>query len=207
MTRSRKTVTRLSNSGFTLLDIMLAVLVVSLILGIGVPSFNTMLERRKAVGLAEQLASHIMLVRSEAIARSQQTYFRVQVGAGWIYGLSTNDNCDLNATAPAAVNACVLVVDDGDALIDPGDGSVDTGDLVLNRFDATEHPDLSVLASNFSGAGGQIGFDPVRGTSDSGDITIVSAPSGYQLRVKVGMLGDVRICSPNNDLGYSQVDC
>ena len=198
---------RTSQKGVTLLELMIVVALLSIILAIGVPSFNDQIEKGELKGLAEQLSAHITLVRSEAITRSLATYINFSTGADWIYGLSTRSNCNVNALTAAAANACTLVFEDGDDDRDPGDGSVDVDDLVLNRYDSTEHMGNSLAISNFSSGNSQIWFDPVRGISDSGEIIVTSTPSNYQLKVKVGLLGDVRICSPNGDLNFSSANC
>jgi hypothetical protein len=100
-----------------------------------------------------------------------------------------------------------MVVEDGDADIDPGDGSVDAGDLVLNRHDVSEHTGISLAIASFSDANSQIWFDPVRGISDSGEITVSSVSGNFQLKIKVGLLGDVRICAPDGNFSYSSTDC
>lgn len=196
-----------SQQGVTLIEIMITVALLTIALAVGVPSFSAQIEKRQLIGLAEQISAHITLTRSQAITRSAATYIKFDVGNNWRYGFSTNSNCDVNATAVTTANACILVIEDGDANIDPGDGSVDAGDLVLNRYDVTEHAGTSLAIANFSGANSQIWFDPVRGISDSGEITISSAPGNYQLKIKVGLLGDVRICAPDGDFSYSSADC
>jgi prepilin-type N-terminal cleavage/methylation domain-containing protein len=193
--------------GVTLIELMIAVALMAIILAVGVPNFRAQIEKRQLIGLAEQISAHITLTRSQAITRSAPTYIKFAAGNNWGYGFSTTSDCDVNATAVTIANACIMVIEDGDADIDPGDGSVDAGDLVLNRHDVSEHTGTSLAIANFSDANSQIWFDPVRGISDSGEITVSSVAGNFQLKIKVGLLGDVRICAPGGNFSYSSANC
>ncbi len=193
--------------GVTLIEMLIAMALLAITLAVGVPNFRAQIEKRQLIGLAEQISAHITLTRSQAITRSAPAYIKFEAGNNWRYGFSTNSDCDVNATAVTTANACIMVIEDGDADIDPGDGSVDAGDLVLNRHDVSEHTGTSLAIANFSDANSQIRFDPVRGISDSGEITVSSVVGNFQLKIKVGLLGDVRICAPAGNFSYSSADC
>jgi len=193
--------------GVTLIEILVVVALLAITLAVGVPNFRGQIEKRQLIGLAEQISAHITLTRSQAITRSAPTYIKFEAGNNWRYGFSTNSDCNVNATAVTIANACIMVIEDGDADIDPGDGSVDAGDLVLNRHDVSEHTGTSLAIANFSDANNQIWFDPVRGISDSGEITVSSVAGNFQLKIKVGLLGDVRICAPDGNFSYSSANC
>lgn len=195
------------HQGITLIEILIAMTLLAITLSVGIPNFRAQIEKRHLIGLAEQISAHITLTRSHAITRSAPTYIKFEAGDDWSYGFSTNSDCDVNATAVTTVNACILVIEDGDADIDPGDGSVDAGDLVLNRHDVSAHTGTSIAIANFTDANSQIWFDPVRGISDSGEIIVSSETGNFQLKIKVGLLGDVRICAPNGDFSYSSDAC
>ena len=193
--------------GVTLIEILIVMALLAITLAVGVPNFRAQIEKRQLIGLAEQISAHITLTRSQAITRSAPTYIKFEAGNNWRYGFSTNSDCDVNATAVTTANACIMVIEDGDADIDPGDGSVDAGDLVLNRHDVSEHTGTSLAIANFSDANSQIWFDPCRGISDSGEITVSSAPGNFPLMLKLGLLRDVRICAPGGNFSYSSADC
>jgi type IV fimbrial biogenesis protein FimT len=56
-------------SGMTLLELMVTLAVVAIIVTIGIPSFQAMIERFRLSGKTDDLVSAIMLTRSEAIKR------------------------------------------------------------------------------------------------------------------------------------------
>ena len=195
--------------GFTLIELIITLLVVSLLLTMAVPGMYRFFDSKRLIGAAEQAYSHLQLVRMEAIARSRtmSANFSANGSTTWQYGVSHNSMCDLTTIAVTDANACVVVTDDGDGNADPGDGSVDTGDLVLMRFSDTDHHRVSMNIANFASGNTQIQFDSVRGTATAGDINFTSE-GGKQLKVKVGMLGQIRVCSPDGSMSrYSMADC
>lgn len=199
----------LKQAGVTLLELMATIAVVGVIFAVASPSFSSFFDSKRLVGAAEQVYSHLQQARIEAIARSEpiRARFSADGSATWVYGVSHRSSCDLTETAPSGVDACVIVVDDGDGVVDPGDGSVDTDDLVLMRFDDSGHADVTMNIASFSGGAGEIVFDPVRGTSTGGEI-ILGSPLGKSLKVNVGLLGQIRICSPDGSVPrYDSAGC
>lgn len=61
----------MSQKGFTLIELMVALAVLAILLGIGVPSFSSMLRDSRASTLASELQGALQLARSEAIKRRQ----------------------------------------------------------------------------------------------------------------------------------------
>ena len=54
-------------SGFTLVDLLLAVLVAGVLLGLAAPAFSAMLERNRAVAIFHQLSSSLAGARLAAV--------------------------------------------------------------------------------------------------------------------------------------------
>jgi type IV fimbrial biogenesis protein FimT len=195
--------------GFTLLELMVTVAVVAIIFAVAVPGMSRFFDEKRLIGAAEQVYGHLQEARMQSIARSVPVHvnFSVDGTDTWVYAVSQRNLCDLTKTTPNGVNACVVVVDDGDGIVDPGDGSADTGDLVLMRFDDSAHRDITLDRAGFSSGTTQIDFDPIRGTATAGDLVLRSA-DGKQLNVRVGLLGQIRICSPDGSVPrYSNVAC
>lgn len=195
--------------GFTLLELLVAVAVVGIIFAVAVPGMSRFFDSKRLIGAAEQVYGHLQQARMESIARSVPMHvnFSADGSDTWSYGVSQRNLCDLTKTVPNGANACIVVVDDGDGVVDPGDGSADTGDLVLMRFDDGAHRDITLDIAGFSSGNTQIDFDPIRGTASAGDLLLRSA-DGRQLNVKVGLLGQIRICSPDGSVPrYSNVAC
>jgi len=58
------------NHGFTMIELMVTLVVLGILLGVGIPSFNTIMLNSRTSGLANDLTSAINLARSEAVKRA-----------------------------------------------------------------------------------------------------------------------------------------
>jgi type IV fimbrial biogenesis protein FimT len=198
-------------NGFTLIEVVITVAIIGILATLAVPSMSSYFDKRHVVEAAEDLYSNLQLARSEAIARSSTIYARFNsMGPDWQYGISQNDLCDLTKTNPteANANACVLVVDDGIGNIDDGTATVDANDVILHRFEDEDYTNV-IMTLNTIPANNQIDFDPVRGTTNGARITLKSV-GGYEMRLIVSVLGQIRLCSPagaGHVTGYSSDGC
>ena len=97
--------------GFTLLELMVAVAVLSILVGLGVPAFNDTIRNNQLAAAGSDLISALTLARSEALKRS----IRVSVCAA-----EDQDNC---ATGTDWSKGWIVFTDDfGTAgVIEPGD--------------------------------------------------------------------------------------
>lgn len=201
-----------TSMGFTLVELVITLAVLGIVATMAVPSMSSYFDKRRVIEAAEDLYSSMQLARSEAIARSATIHVRFNsTGAAWQYGISQNDLCNLAKTDPteANANACVLVVDDGDGNIDDGTATIDSSDTILHRITSDDYTDVSMTLTAMPNANNQIDFDPVRGTAASATITLQSN-QGYQMRLIVGLLGQIRVCSPSGNShinGYSSDGC
>lgn len=200
------------NNGFTLIELMLVIAIVAIVAVLAVPSFNSSFDRKRVSGAAEKLYENLQLARSESITRFRQIHVRFNTtGSTWQYGVSQNAICDLTQTNPTAANAnaCLLVVDDGDGNVDDGTATIDAQDTVLYRFTEAEHAGVT-LALDTIPANNQVTFDPTRGTALGAATITLQSEKGYKMRLIVGVLGQIRLCSPagaGHVGGYSSDAC
>ncbi|MFC1748705.1 GspH/FimT family pseudopilin [Pseudomonadota bacterium] len=205
------------NMGFTLIELMVTLAVLAIIATLAVPSMQSFFDKRHVIEAAEDLYSNIQQARSEAIARNQLVALRFSENNSttWVYGISTNGACtptetlsDLGSGSP-----CVLVVDDGDGILDDGTGTIDSADVVLYRFPSTDYQNVTMDMPVMPNFNKQIAFDPTRGVLVSAmnpPELLLTSSGGYQMKVKISQLGQVRICSPsgNNHVpGYTSNGC
>ena len=73
------------NKGFTLIEMMVTVAVLAIILGIGVPSFQGLIERNRVSTATDKLFSALTTARSEAIRLGQDVRV-TQATGGWRNG-------------------------------------------------------------------------------------------------------------------------
>ena len=87
--------------GFTLLEALIVIVISSLLLGLGIPSFQGILERNRMMQAAESVRSDLQLARTEAVKRN--TNIRVSYDTdAWCYGI----NDDSTACACSTANDC-----------------------------------------------------------------------------------------------------
>jgi type IV fimbrial biogenesis protein FimT len=191
--------------GVSLLEMLIAMAILGIIISVAVPSMTEFGANQRLIGAAEQVFGHIQQARSESVARNAPVYvnFSANGSTTWTYGVGLTTGCTLTTTNPTTAGACYLVVSDGDTTYDgidaDADGTVeasetDTGDRVLMRFPSTDYDDIEMGLASFS-SGTQIVFNPIRGTSSSGQINFENS-TGKQLRITVSLLGRAAICSP-----------
>ena len=142
---------KVSTQGFSLVELMVTVAVLSLITAIAIPSFSEILDSSKLASVAGELASDFSLARTEAARRGK----RVTVCAS-----SDGSTCSSSATD---WNIGWIVF--GDVVAD-GVLTTSEGDELLRRRDAISGSgSLSFVPSGFTSSG-KIQFRP-SGAADS----------------------------------------
>ncbi|WP_067862763.1 GspH/FimT family pseudopilin [Neptuniibacter marinus] len=99
--------------GFTLLELMIAIVILGIILGLGVPSYNSITESSRLRAATHSLNSAIQLARSEALTRretaaacrSNLAFTACEFGADWSRGwmVVTQQGADLETAADVTV--------------------------------------------------------------------------------------------------------
>lgn len=92
--------------GFTLIELLIAIAVVAIVLSLGVPSFERLIERNQLTTNINKLVSTLNLARSEAIKRNQRVKICdsadfINCGAGnyelgWIVFVDENNDGNLD---------------------------------------------------------------------------------------------------------------
>ncbi len=176
------------NSGFTLIELMVTVAVLAILLGIGIPSFQGTLDKRRIVGAAEQIYADLQYARSEAIRQNKPVavHFRnTGTNTAWCYGMyertgTTGDACNCTTTTSGAENSNCTVRG------------------LTKTVYSTDYRGISLTEASFSGASGTTftTFTPLRGIGTAGTPTLQSA-SGLQVRIVVSPQGRIKPCSPS----------
>ena len=169
--------------GFTLIELMVVVALVSVILALAIPSFTGMLARKRLEGVALELGTDLQYARSEAVQQNAQ----VQV----IFG----SNCyAIYVVGSTAATDCL---------------NLGTGARQLKLVQITTGPTLTFSSASGNLF---IEFEPVRGmaanaagTNMAGNVFVAS--SGWQLQVFVNRYGRVKTCSPNASVTGFSNDC
>ena len=188
-----------ASRGFSLVELMVALVVLALLLGLAAPSFGLWVQNAKTRTATDSLQNGLRQAQAEALRLHRQTVlFR-----------SASGNCDNGNTADAAGSYWVLRSVPrmaGDTvntlqcgqLMETGDGLVIHGPVALcfngiGRMAANTDPGLGVTACTV----------PAEGSAQFN----ISHPKGDRpLRVVVGINGNARTCDPSRSLAANQPD-
>lgn len=95
-------------TGFTLMELMITIVIIAIITAIALPSFQSILEKRRLVGAAENLFADLQYTRSEAIKQNKTVSFQFSTGANWCYGID-DDGTDCDCTQGSGASNCTVV--------------------------------------------------------------------------------------------------
>jgi type IV fimbrial biogenesis protein FimT len=166
--------------GLSLVEICVVLAIVSILAGTALPSFDSVLESRRLVGQAAELALDLRYVRSEAVSRNEGVRVSFQTPAGGSCtivhtGAATDCTCDVSGVAHCSNGATALKT----TFYPVGRGTSVDANVASMRF------------------------DPINGTVSPAGTVRVTTSSGAQVHHVVNILGRVRTCSPGGSAkGY-----
>lgn len=165
--------------GFTLLELLITVAVLSIILAFAAPSFQNVFETNKMQRLANELHGFVIQGKSEAVLRRERLWAHLIMSGG-----SSSD---------------------GNWRIELTDNSSEGAGTVLFSFSGAPYKGIVVTPSY---ASDQISFDDVHGRPSSGNIRFypVGESSKALKLISHTLSARVRVCSDNNNtefFGYS----
>ena len=169
--------------GFTIIELMTALVVAGILLAVAIPSFRELLARNRVEGVAGELSTDLQYARSEAVSRNAQV------------GLIAEGNCyTVFVVGSTPATSCT---------------NLGTGGASIKRVII----DVADTSLAFASNGGQafIQFDPVRGMATdaggandwSGFVNVSTTVGNWQLRADVTNFGRAKACSPSGTFkGY-----
>ena len=172
--------------GFTIVEVLVAVTLLGLLLGLALPSYRAMVEKRQLTQGAEQIFA--FLNSSQGVASRSNSVVTVSYARvandDWCIGVVIGDDaCDCAEDDPGAANFC----------------SVDGADMRLTN----NHVGNKGIWESLGAGDGAFAYDPVRGIlvdpTDTLDATFHSPSGDYRLRLIVSQTGHAIMCSPEAD--------
>ena len=164
------------HSGFTLVELLVALAVVALLTTTAVPAMARLLDQARLRAATQTLAEEFRQARNHAISQQRSVYFGFSGRPdGWCYGWRDSHACDCRSRA--ATTEC-------------RDHSLG----LLHVRTSTDFPAVRLLARG-PATRVSVRFSPVRGTASGASVSLKSRYA--ESRVIVSPLGRVRVCSPN----------
>ncbi len=174
-------------SGFTLIELIITILVMTILLGIGVPSYMQFREDNAVLGAGQALYSDIQFARSEAIKRNVDNIaVRVfNVGGAWCYRVSDNASCNSCSSTSCDIH----------------------GDGITRGVSQTAYPNVNMSVSTESAGTASIPIQAKRLTINATDVVFTyGTDTTKQVQVSTTLLGRVLMCTPTTANGLTGVD-
>lgn len=159
------------SAGFTLIELMIALMVLVVLVGMGFPSFLQMLRNAEIRAAAESVANGLQRARAEAVSRNVKVQFILGAGTSWRVDL-----------VPAA-----------EPPIDSRESSEGSANTSISSSLAADSTAATTITFNQLGQ-----IVPNADASKSLAQVNFVAPGGSQgLRVTIGAGGNARVCDPS----------
>ncbi|MGQ4276399.1 GspH/FimT family pseudopilin [Pseudidiomarina sp. E22-M8] len=167
--------------GFTLLELLVTLVILSIILGAGVPMMLGLAKSMRLQGAAQDTYALLQYARSDALRTTENRFvvWDEATSGEWCAAVATTNGCDC-MTEDCSING------------------------VLRQINSADYTNVSVNAA--FAAGDYTRFDGMRGLAEGHagsaqyqlmDGTTVEA----EVRVVVSLLGRIRYCTQSGDIG------
>jgi type IV fimbrial biogenesis protein FimT len=185
-----------AEAGFTLIELMVALVVFLILAALAIPGFTTYLEKSRVRGAADSVVNQIAQARQVAVKYDREVSLATTVtGSDWCLGaLEAADPAPgQQATGAAACNCNTA----------PAACLVDGREMVVAK---AQHRDIALSSHaatlTFDGRLG-VRSDASVGNADASSFALTSPSGRYSLTVRVSPLGQASVCTTTgNILGY-----
>lgn len=183
--------------GVSLIETMIGLVIASLLLAVGVPSFSTFMQNSHIRNAAEALQNGLSLARTEAVRRNTNVRFSLGTASSWTVGCATPV---AKAQGTEGLDDCPATIQARTAAEGSAHAAVNLSEVVASTNAAAASPAITSEIS-FNGLG------RVRALPAGNNAVInISNPAGGAcaaaggpmrcLRVVVSAAGQVRMCDP-----------
>jgi len=181
------TLNRSHHRGFSLVEVMMSVVLLAIGIGLAIPSYRDMVEKRQVTNGAEQLASFLNTAQGVAMKTNQLvtiSYSRSSHDDWCVGAVSGETACDCTETDPLDSEYCQIA----------------SQPFILNDG----HTADIELVHEMEGDGAYA-FDPIRGLfidlDDSLTVELHSDSRDFKLNLMVNSTGRVILCSKDSEHG------
>lgn len=190
--------------GFSLIELMIGITIVSLLMAMGVPAFNLWIQNTQTRSAAESILNGLQIARSEAVRRNTTVRFSLTDAAGAVAW--TVDCVNVTADCPAGIQS--RSGSEGSPNARAGiSATALPSPIPAGYFDTPLAAGVGLPAGvTFDGLGrmptGNVGTDIARI-----DVTNASNASARRMVVMVGTGGQTRMCDPAIALSTNPQGC
>lgn len=163
--------------GFSLIELLIGILIMSILLSLAMPSFQTWLQNSQIRNAAEAIQNGLQRARAEAVGRNANVELVLGADSSWVVQLT--DGTDIETRS----------------------GNEGSKNVTLIAVDADSAPATTVTFNNFGGLAAVNGDGSKPFTQVDLDSSVLTAADSQELRVTIGLGGNVRMCDPNASAG------
>ena len=179
-------------TGFTLIELLITILVLSILVTIGVPSYNRFFSQQALTQQTEKLYHFLRLANSEAIKQNQKVFVhfcKSPTTTQWKMAMTKQSSCSCYTA-----NSCLLTDVNGENGREVIEQLADGKKVTLSSIEDEDDKDIRFV-------GEQVSYSPMRFSVNAGSI-ILTDLNNNKLRV-VQSLHRLKICSPDSaKMGY-----
>ena len=167
-----KPLTRRQCQGLSLIELMITIAILSILLGVAAPGFQTWIQNTKIRNAAESVQNGLQRARSEAVARNANVEFVLGAGSSWTVRLIDGTVLDTRSSSEGSSNVTLIVTP-----------------VVV--------PPLTTVTFNSFGGAGTNADGSARVTQVDFDSSAMPPADSRELRVTIGVGGNARVCDPH----------
>ena len=163
--------------GFSLIELMIAVAITTILVAIAVPSFRAMIRNSQIRNAAESVVNGLQRARAEAVARNTNVAFTFGTDSGWtISVVNPASTIDSRLSTEGSTNVTITAL--------AADLTTAANSITFNTLGGVVTNPVSISRVNFAAVGGD-----------------------KNLRVTVGVGGNAKMCDPSLATGSSPRAC
>lgn len=156
--------------GFSLIELLIGIAIMAILAGLAMPSFQAWLQNAQIRNAAESVQNGLQRARAEAVGRNTNIEFVLGAGSSWVVQLTDGTDIESRSGSEGSRDVTVTVTPAGATTV------------TFNNFGG-------LLAAN---ADASLPFTQV-----DLDSSVLAATDSQELRITIGLGGNVRMCDPN----------
>lgn len=160
--------------GFSLIELLIGMVILGILLSLAMPSFQTWLQNSQIRNAAESIQNGLQRARAEAVGRNTNVEFVLGLGSSWVVQLTDGTQIEARSASEGSANATVAVTPAG------------TDTVTFTNFGG-----VAIANADASAPFTQVDLDSA----------VLGAAASQELRITIGLGGNVRMCDPNAAAG------
>jgi type IV fimbrial biogenesis protein FimT len=157
-----------SESGFTLIELIMTMAIMAITLTFVVSGMSELISRGRLDSSAQKLYDLLTLARSEAIVRNRNLFVNITDGASWCIGLDDTAACNCGTSGDCSIDGAEKVIQSTDfsgIMLDDGGGLAsfrfDPRNGIPEQTNNNAYTQSTYTFSNSAGNGLSIVINPV----------------------------------------------